>query len=241
MSKIGKGLAIYEKIKLSVQEKIDSGTLRPGDRISSEIELANLFNASRMTANRALKELTAEGRIIRIQGVGSFVAKPKPDVALLEIKSIAEEINKWGGVHSADMILLKNEMASKDIAQKLNIKTGDIVFHSIFVHSDEGIPVQYSERFINPHVAPNYLEQNFSIKTPSEYLLGIAPIQEAEHTIEAIIPPQRIQKLLKIKFDEPCISLKRRTWSFDLVATFSIIIYPGSKYKLSGKFKRDGI
>jgi GntR family transcriptional regulator, histidine utilization repressor len=241
MSNFEKGFAIYEKIKFSVLEKIDSGELKPGDRISSELELANLFKASRMTANRALKELTAEGRIIRIQGVGSFVAKPKPDVALLEIKSIAEEIDKWGGVHSADIILLKQEIAPKDIVHKMGMETGDKIFHSIFVHKDEGIPVQYSERFINPRVAPFYLEQDYTKMTPSEYLLEIAPVQEAEHTIEAIIPGKEVQKLLKIKPEEPCISLKRRTWSFDLVATSSIIIYPGSKYKLTGKFRRDGI
>ena len=241
MSNFEKGFAIYERIKLSVREKIDSGELKPGDRISSELELANLFKASRMTANRALKELTAEGRIIRIQGVGSFVAKPKPDVALLEIKSIAEEIDKWGGVHSSDVILLKEEIASKDIARKMGMKKGDKVFHSIFVHKDETVPVQYSERFINPRVAQFYLEQDYTKMTPRTYLLEIAPVQEAEHTIEAIIPKKEIQKLLQIKPEEPCISLKRRTWSFDLVATSSIIIYPGSKYKLSGKFRRDGI
>lgn len=241
MSSFEKGFAIYERIKISIREKIDSGILKPGDRILSEVELANLFNASRMTANRALKELTAEGRIIRIQGVGSFIAKPKPEVALLEIKSIAEEIAKWGGVHSSDMILFKEESASKNIAGKMDIKAGDRVFHSIFIHKDEDIPVQYSERFVNPRVAPKYLEQDFTKMTPSEYLLEIAAIQESEHTIEAIIPKKAIQKLLQIKHGEPCISLKRRTWSFDLVATYSILIYPGSKYKLSGKIRRDKI
>ncbi|MCP3900642.1 MAG: histidine utilization repressor [Desulfobacteraceae bacterium] len=241
MSSKEKGFAIYEKIKLSIREQIDSGKLKPGDRVSSEIELANMFKASRMTANRALKELTAEGRIIRIQGVGSFVAKPKPEMALLEIKSIADEISKWGGIHSADIILLEEETVSKDIARKMNIKEGDKVFHSILVHKDEGIPVQYTDRFINPRVVPKYLEQDFSKMTPTEYLLEVAPVQEAQHIIEAIIPPQKIQKLLKIQPEEPCISIKRKTWSFDLIAAYSMIIYPGSKYKLSGKFRRDEV
>ncbi len=112
----------------------------------------------------------------------------------LEIKSIAEEITKWGGVHSSDMILFKEESASKNIARKMDIKAGDRVFHSIFVHRDEDIPVQYSERFINPRVAPKYLEQDFTKMTPSQYLLEIAAIQEAEHIIEAIIPKKVIQK-----------------------------------------------
>ena len=97
---------------------------------------------------------------------------------------------------------------------------------------------QYSERYINPKVAPHYLNQDFKKITPSDYLLGVAPIQEAEHIIEAITCKKKVQKLLEIKPDEPCLSLKRRTWSYDMVATYSIIISPGSRYKLLGKFMR---
>ena len=238
MVRSGKPLAIYDKIKKSVIRDIESGRLKPDDKVPSETRLARDFNASRMTANRALKELTEEGRTIRIQGVGTFVARPKPDAALLEIKSIAKEIAGWGGVHSSTIIVLREEKSTRDIAQKLNLQSGDSVFHSIIVHLDQGVPVQYSERFINPAVAPRYLEQDFNQTTPSDYLLDVAPVQEAEHIIEAVNCNTTIQNYLQIKPEEPCLSLKRRTWSFDRVATYSIIISPGSRYKLKGKFMR---
>jgi len=230
--------ALYQKIKKSVVKDIESGNLKPDDRVPSETQLAGSFNASRMTANRALKELTEEGRIVRIQGVGSFVARPKPDAALLEIKSIAKEISDWGGVHSSQILVLTEEKVTKQIAQNMDLNLDDTIFHSIIVHRDREICVQYSERFINPKVAPYYLNQDFKKITPSEYLLEVAPIQEAEHIIEAVNCSKEIQKCLKIQADEPCISLKRRTWSFDMVATYSIIISPGSRYKLKGKFIR---
>ena len=109
MIKLEQPFALYEKIKKSVVRDIESGKLKPDDKVLSETKLAKVFNASRMTANRALKELTEEGRIVRVQGVGSFVARPKPDAALLEIKSIAKEIADWGGVHSSKILLLKKE------------------------------------------------------------------------------------------------------------------------------------
>ncbi|MCK5164652.1 MAG: histidine utilization repressor [Desulfobacula sp.] len=230
--------ALYEKIKKSVVKDIESGKLKPDDKVHSETKLARIFNASRMTANRALKELTEEGRIVRVQGVGTFVARPKPGAALLEIKSIAKEIADWGGVHSSQILVLKQEKVKEEIAQKMNLNPGDAVFHSIIVHKDKGVGVQYSERFVNPKVAPHYLDQDFNKITPSEYLLQVAPVQEAEHIIEAVNCKRQIQKHLKIKPDEPCMSLKRRTWSFDMVATYSIIISPGSRYKLVGKFIR---
>jgi len=231
--------ALYEKIKTSVVREIESGKLKPGDKIPSETQLARIFNASRMTANRALKELAEESRIIRVQGVGTFVAKPKPEASLLEIKSIAREIKNWNGQHSCEVLLLREERVSVDIAGKMDLAEGDSVFHSIILHRDRGIGVQYSERYINPTVAPLYLEQDFMIITPSDYLLEVAPIQEAEHIIEAIKVNKIIQRHLGILPEEPCISLTRRTWSFDKVATYSRIISPGSRYKLKGKFNRE--
>jgi len=230
--------ALFQKIKKHIIDEIESGTLKPDDKTPSESELTKMFNTSRMTANRALKELTEEGRIIRVQGVGSFVARPKPDAALLEIKSIAKEIAEWGGQHTSEVLMLRKEKASDEIARKMELSPMDPVFHSIILHKDRDVCVQHSERFINPRVAPDYLKQDFNIITPSEYLLEVAPVQQAEHIIEAVNCRKEIQKRLNIGANEPCLSLTRRTWSFDMVATYSIIISPGSRYKLVGKFIR---
>lgn len=230
--------ALFQRIKKYIIDEIESGRLKPDDKTPSETELTKLFNTSRMTANRALKELTDEGRIIRVQGVGSFVARPKPDAALLEIKSIAKEIEEWGGEHSSEVLVLRKEKISEPMARKMELSPMDPVFHSIILHKDRGICVQYSERFINPKVAPEYLNQDFHTITPSEYLLKIAPVQQAEHIIEAVKCRRDIQKHLQIPADEPCLSLTRRTWSFDMVATYSIMISPGSRYKLRGQFIR---
>lgn len=238
MGKTDQPFALYERIKRSIVKDIDSGRLKPDDRVPSETQLAKTFNASRMTANRALKELTEENRIVRVQGVGTFVARPKPDAALLEIKSIAREIEAWGGVHSCDILLLAKEEMTREVAGELALTPGDPVFHSIILHRDRGIPVQYSERFINPAVAPDYLDQDFTRITPSEYLLETAPVQEAEHVIQAIRCPKHILGHLKISANEPCLSLTRRTWSFDQTATYSVMVSPGSRYQFKGKFNR---
>lgn len=232
--------AIYERIKTSIIDDIESGKLKPDDKILSENELASRFNASRMTANRALKELKEEGRIVRVHGVGSFVSRPKPDAALLEIKSIALEIDAWGGRHSAEVVVLEKTITDDTIAQKMEIPVNDPVFHSVIIHMDSGIPIQYSERYISPTVAPLYLEQDFKNTTPSEYLLSIAPVRQAEHSIEAVIPDPDVRGYLDIASEEPCICLKRRTWSFNRVATFTTMISPGSRYKLKGRFSPKG-
>jgi GntR family histidine utilization transcriptional repressor len=112
------------------------------------------------------------------------------------------------------------------------------VFHSVILHQDRGVAVQYSERYVNPRVAPHYLDQDFTRITPSDYLLEVAPLQEAEHLIEAVQVPRKIADLLDISPEAPCLLLTRRTWACDRVATYSRLISPGSRYRLKGKFIR---
>ena len=83
---------LYLQVKQSIIEKIQAGEWQANDRVPSEAELVVQFDCSRMTANRALRELTAEGLLVRLQGVGTFVAEPKGQSALFEIHSIENEI-----------------------------------------------------------------------------------------------------------------------------------------------------
>jgi GntR family histidine utilization transcriptional repressor len=229
-------LPIYQNIKEYIGRKIDVGELRAGMKIPSEAQLGALFKTSRMTVNRALRELAAEGRVLRKQGRGSFVAPPKTLSALFEVKSIAEEIKAGGGKYSCHIHLLEEEKASPALAEAMNIQPYEPLFHSVMVHMNGGIPVQLADRFINPAVAPQYLQQDFSRITPNRYLLGIAPPSSVEHTVEALIPEAWIRGLLKINEAEPCLALRRTTWVADITATHSTFYYPGSRYRFSGRF-----
>ncbi|MFH1135001.1 MAG: histidine utilization repressor [Pseudomonadota bacterium] len=224
-------------VKNYILEHIESGAWPPDSRAPSENQLVKILGVSRMTANRALRELTGEGRLVRIQGVGTFVTQRKPQAALLEIRSISDEIAQWGGVHDADVHLLAEEKAPPDQARALGLEPGAQVYHSIIVHKDNGRPVQLSDRFVNPAAAPGYLDQDFTVITPNQYLQKTAPLDEAEHVIEAISPDKFTRKLLEIQVGEPCLLLRRRTWSQGVAVTCSRLIYPGSRYRLGGRFR----
>lgn len=82
--KQGAPLPLYLQVKQSIIEKIHTAEWQANDRIPSESELVTQFQCSRMTANRALRELTAEGLLVRLQGVGTFVAEPKGNLHYLK-------------------------------------------------------------------------------------------------------------------------------------------------------------
>ena len=230
-------IPLYQQVKSYILERIDSGEWLPDTRVPSENELVETLNISRMTANRALRELTDMGQLVRIQGVGTFVAPHKPKTPLLEVRSIAEDIKLRGGVHSSAVHLLVQETASLKLALEMELPPGSVVFHSILVHKNRDVPVQLAERFVNPATAPDYLKQDFTRLTPSHYLFQVAPLTEVEHVVEAILPDKRTCKFLLVEADEPCLMLHRRTWSNGVVVTKSTFIYPGSRYQIGSRFK----
>jgi GntR family transcriptional regulator, histidine utilization repressor len=228
---------LYLQVKNYIETQIRSGAWPPESKIPSENELVVSLGVSRMTVNRALRELSTDGYLIRLQGVGTYVAAPKPQSALLEIRSIAHEIESRGGVHSSRVHVLQSEMATADLASAMQISTGAEVFHAVLIHMDTGVPVQLADRFVNPAIAPGFLEQDFSRTTPNQYLISVAPIAEVEHIIEAVMPSRRVQALLEISAKEPCLLLHRKTWVDTTVATVSRFFYRGSRFRIGGRFK----
>jgi GntR family histidine utilization transcriptional repressor len=64
----------YQQLKDLIIHRISTGELQPSDRVPSEYELVEAMSVSRMTANRALRELNDEGYVKRIAGRGTFVS-----------------------------------------------------------------------------------------------------------------------------------------------------------------------
>lgn len=226
----------YAKVKQAISKKISAGEWRPHDRIPSEAELVAQFGFSRMTINRALRELTDEGLLVRLQGVGTFVAEPKGQSALFEIRSIADEIAARHHQHRCEVLKLESIRADFTLATALGVEEGTPVFHSVMVHFENEVPVQIEDRCVNAAVAPDYLQQDFTRTTPHAYLSRVAPLTEGEHIVEAIRATAEEYSLLQIDDGEPCLLIHRRTWSTQHIVSYARLLFPGSRYRLQGHF-----
>jgi GntR family transcriptional regulator, histidine utilization repressor len=228
--------ALYERVKSHIRRKVRSGEWKIGDRIPSEIDLVKALGVSRMTINRALREMSAEGELVRRGGVGTFVAEPRPASTLLMIARIGEEIYARGHAYTWAVIQKEKTAASVEVAAALEVPPDSPVFHVICLHRENGLPVQLENRYVNPATAPEFLAQSFLRQPPSEYLLDAVPADEIEHTVDAVIPGPEA-KLLKLEKNEPCLLLTRRTWTAGTPVTFVRLLYPASRYRLSCRFR----
>ncbi len=228
---------LYLKVKRHILDNIGSGKWTAAARIPSENELVKSFGVSRMTANRALKELQDEGVLVRIAGVGSFVAERTAHAHPLEIRGIDVEIRERGHVHRAEIVAREHVRAVGSLADDFGVAARTELYSSLLVHYENEKPIQLEHRYVLPQLAPDYMTVDFARVTPHDYLIQVAPLQEAEHLLRAAMPDERTRKLLQMKRDEPCLVVMRRTWTAGRIASVARLYYPGSRYELAGRFR----
>ena len=226
----------YLRIKNHLREGIHQGHWVAGDLLPSEGALTAQFQVSRMTVNRALSELVQDGLIDRVQGVGSFVAQLHRIATTLNVPDVHEDIVARGHSHEVRVHALVRGKATPRLAAELGLKRGAPVFLSLITHLEDGIAIQCEERAVSPACAPDYLTQDFSQITPTHYLLGVAPLSEARCMIEAALPGEVEAKLLGISRREPCLVVKRISYSRGLAVTSVRLTHPGTRYRLQGSF-----
>ena len=231
------GPPLYLKVKEHILSNIASGAWPPGARVPSEHDLVAQFSISRMTANRALRELSSDGWLTRVAGVGTFVSEPRSRASLVELKDIAEEIAARSHRHTMRVIASGRYAATPALAHEFEAANGAPLFHVLLVHDENGVPVQIEDRWVNAGLAPGFLDRDLAAETSTAVLLRSLPVDELEHIVEAAMPAPEERRLLDIGPREPCLVLRRRSWSRGRVATLAAFTYPASRHALYSRYR----
>jgi GntR family histidine utilization transcriptional repressor len=227
---------LYQQIKNTIQTKIRSGDWSAGQKLPSENELVEALGVSRMTIHRALRELTHDGLINRVHGLGSFVAETPRQASLIELRDIAIEIEESGKRHRSQVLSLKSETPGPAIASQMQLQPERAIYSLTAIHYQDDIPIQLELRYVNPELVPDFLQQDFSRFTSTSYLLKQFQPDEMEHIVRAVMPDQATREALMISSSEPCLQLSRRTWKNQQVVTHVTMTYPSSRYDLGARY-----
>lgn len=230
-------VALYEQVKRHITDAIVAGEYTPGAKLPSESALVETLSVSRMTVNRALRELTRDGVITRLQGVGSFVSQTGPSTSLVEVRDIKETIVGQGAKYACKVLQLERNLAEHDVSELLELQPDIPIMHAVLLHFSNGQPLQLERRYVREDFAPKLLKQNLVKQSLFGYLQSIAPVSELEHMVEAT-PPDKIEmKSLKIDKNHPVLRIRRRTWVGSKVVTLGYFSHPGDLYRVTVRVK----
>ena len=246
-----KQVPAYQRIKNAILDNIHSGKWQAGEAISTEMALAEEFDVSRMTVNRALKELSEERVLERRQGSGTFVAQQQFNHTFVEVRNIAQDLKSANRDYQAQVVskrVITASMLDDELRRKFAIDsaatTGErsaadssaaVLYEVKIIHFADAQPIQFEERWVDAQKLPEFIEQDFSIINTSEYLIAKSPLERGSYTIRALAAPDDIAALLQIAPQSPTLVLRRQTYSAGKVLTFVKMWHAGERYQFSGE------
>ncbi len=247
-----KKIPAYQRIKNAILDNIHSGKWQAGKAISTEMTLAAEFGVSRMTVNRALKELSEERVLERRQGSGTFVAQQQFNHTFVEVRNIAQDLKSANRDYKAQVVSKRSITASMlddSLRRKFDIEASAIASNSQDIDTDEepvlyevkiihfadGQPIQFEERWVDAVKVPNFIKQDFSVVNTSDYLIAKIPLERGSYTIRALAAPDEIANTLQIVPQSPTLVLCRQTYSAGQVLTFVKMWHAGERYQFSGE------
>ena len=228
----------YYQVKRQLLEF--TAALEAGSPVPPERELARSYGTSRTTVRQALAELVIEGRLLRMQGKGTFVAKPKV-AQLLELASYTEGMRAHG-LHPHTKILdIGYVAADEKLAALLDIKAGERALRIHRLRLADGEPMSIDTSHLPAGRFPGLrkqLERHHSLYETLRAAYGIQ-LAEAEETIETVLADPHDAALLEVDAGLPLLLLSRH--AFDVTGEpveWAQSWYRGDRYKFVTRLRR---
>lgn len=160
---------LYVQLIKEIEKDITNGIYKPGDKILTEAEMSSRYGVSLITVRKAVGSLMEKGLVIRKQGKGTFVTKPKFSRNMKKLQSFSEMCAQMGVTPGARM--LKNELIQADdkIAARLGIEKGSNVIYISRLRYADMEPVQIEKNYF-PLKYAFLLEANFDDNSLFDFL-----------------------------------------------------------------------
>ncbi|HXW00987.1 MAG TPA: GntR family transcriptional regulator, partial [Anaerolineae bacterium] len=202
---------LYIQIAEGLLARIESGELTPGDRLPPERELSETLGVTRMTLRQALRVLETQGLLVRRQGIGTYIAKPKIERAAGQLVPFTKVMQQRGYATGARVIMLQRQPVEVAIANQLKLPVSAPVYYGHRLRLINQEPVML-EKFIFPaHRFPNFEQHDLVNRSmyeimETEYRIKVS---QAQQSLEAVSATEYEAGLLEIEVGAPLMLEQR--------------------------------
>lgn len=228
--------SLNDTIRADIAGRILSGEWPPGHRIPIEHDLMDTYGCSRMTVNKVLSALAAEGLVERRRRAGTFVSRQRSQSAVLDIPDVRAEVAALGQAWRMDV--LDRRVRRRNAGDRVRLgEDGEGRVLAILCRHLAGARVHALEdRLVDLAAVPDAEHAAFADMPPGAWLLSHVPWTQAEHRISALAADAATAALLGIAAGAACLVVERRTWRAGRAVTAVRMTYPGEGYSLVARF-----
>ncbi|HQU72714.1 MAG TPA: GntR family transcriptional regulator [Calditrichia bacterium] len=225
----------YQRIQQQLLSEILTGAYQNDADFPSENALTRRFGVSRMTARRALDELSKAGYITRIPGKGTMLNKPVFGQGFFAVKPFHEYALERGARASTKLLTAKNCLLSPRGEARL----GDS--KAIFVHrlrSLDGEVVQEEKRYLRQDLCARILKEDLEKISIHDFLVHKLrlPLTRVWQTLEAVVLDEKQATLLQSTPGSPAFKMERVTYSREEPVTWVHYLMRGDRYRFENSF-----
>ena len=221
---------LYKQLKDKIKDAILDGSLKPNQKIPSELELSQTYQISRITVRNAISELVDEDLLEKKQGKGTFVCTPKIDVRSPNFTMMCVTNHK---VPSSKIIKIVKQPASERDIRELNLAPGAEVIYLLRLLFADGEPVMVEHNFF-PERFSKLLETDLSDTSLYAFLreqYGVY-FNGASKSIQIAEPTELEAELLGISLSTPMMMIREIVYS-----STDEPIHRTKQYLLGDRFK----
>jgi GntR family transcriptional regulator len=213
-------MLLHRKIYHVLKDRITSGELQPGEKLSKQNTIAEDFKISRVTVQKAINFLKAEDLVYTVKGQGTFVSESIDGNSMLD-SNIDEYFGFTTNYRNQEMI--NNRIISfherhpdEQELKKLEIYENEIVYDIIRLRSsyDDPLRLEYTimPKSVIPGITEDILEKSIYQYIQNELQLEIG---DAIRKISAQKPDAYDQKYLNCKQDDPILEVEQQVYLKD--------------------------
>ncbi len=233
---------LYFQLQEVLRRKIAAGDYAPGELIPTEKELQEQYGVSRITVRNAMNGLVFEDLLVKKQGYGTIVAKPRIVEDFASLLSFTEKMKGQGlSPESFETRVLKVERisASQRIRDHLALSGEDAVIYVKRLRLLNGEPISVFESYIRGGLGIGEDEDfSGSMYEIFEKDHGLV-IVGAEKTIEASSAQGDEIACLDLREGDPILLIKHTTFTEDNVPIeYAEGVYRADRYKYVVRLKR---
>lgn len=202
----------HDTVRLSMQERIETGEWALGALIPGEVELATEYGCARTTINRALQALANNGMLIRKRKGGTRVCEMPVRQAKFAIPIVREQVEATGNKYSHKVISSTLKTPPAPVISRLNLHPEDKAFYLETVHLADNRPFAYEERWVNLKAVPTILTAPLSEISANEWLVKSVPFSSGDVVFSAINADQKIADSIEATLGTAIFVVERTTW-----------------------------